>query len=124
MYLISSCLCTLYKLNLNYFVDVLNPYMVYLCFELFFVHNAIDLHISPSKGQLQKLSGLYQQRSQGFFELGLEERGGFIVNTLVNSAVGSCRFLDWTRICKRLRRPGIDSEDSIPPVYVAWRAGC
>jgi hypothetical protein len=26
------------------------------------------------------------------------------------------------RICKRLRRPGIDSEDSIPPAYVAWRA--
>jgi hypothetical protein len=25
-------------------------------------------------------------------------------------------------ICKRLRRPGIDSEDSIPPAYVAWRA--
>ncbi len=27
------------------------------------------------------------------------------------------------RICKRLRRPGIDSEDSIPPACVAWRAG-
>ena len=27
------------------------------------------------------------------------------------------------RICKRLTRPGIDSEDSIPPAYVAWRAG-
>jgi hypothetical protein len=27
------------------------------------------------------------------------------------------------RIYKRLRRPGIDSEDSIPPAYVAWRAG-
>ncbi len=27
------------------------------------------------------------------------------------------------RICKRLRRPGIDSEDSIPPAYGAWRAG-
>ncbi len=26
-------------------------------------------------------------------------------------------------ICKRLRRPGIDSEDSIPPAYVAWWAG-
>jgi hypothetical protein len=24
---------------------------------------------------------------------------------------------------KRLRRPGIDSEDSIPTAYVAWRAG-
>ncbi len=27
------------------------------------------------------------------------------------------------RICKRLRRPGIDSEDSFPPAYVAWRVG-
>jgi hypothetical protein len=27
------------------------------------------------------------------------------------------------RICKSLRRPGIDSENSIPPAYVAWRAG-
>ncbi len=26
-------------------------------------------------------------------------------------------------ICKRLRRPGINSEDSIPPAYVTWRAG-
>ncbi len=26
------------------------------------------------------------------------------------------------RICKRLRRPGIDSEDSIPYAYAAWRA--
>jgi hypothetical protein len=26
------------------------------------------------------------------------------------------------RICKRLWSPGIDSEDSIPPAYVAWRA--
>jgi hypothetical protein len=27
-----------------------------------------------------------------------------------------------SRICKRLRRPGIDSEESIPPACVAWRA--
>jgi hypothetical protein len=27
------------------------------------------------------------------------------------------------RICKRLRRPGIDSKESIPPAYVACRAG-
>ncbi len=26
------------------------------------------------------------------------------------------------RIYKRLRSPGIDSEESIPPAYVAWRA--
>jgi hypothetical protein len=26
-------------------------------------------------------------------------------------------------ICKSLRRPGIDSEDSIPPAYATWRAG-
>jgi hypothetical protein len=27
------------------------------------------------------------------------------------------------RICERLWSPGIDSEDSISPAYVAWRAG-
>jgi hypothetical protein len=27
------------------------------------------------------------------------------------------------RICKRLRSPGIDSSESIPPAYVACRAG-
>jgi hypothetical protein len=27
------------------------------------------------------------------------------------------------RICKRLRRPGIDSEESVPPSYEAWQAG-
>ncbi len=27
------------------------------------------------------------------------------------------------RICKRLRSPGIDSKESIPPGFVAWRAG-
>ncbi len=26
------------------------------------------------------------------------------------------------RICKRLRSPEIDSDESIPPAYVAWRA--
>ncbi len=29
----------------------------------------------------------------------------------------------WARICKRLCSPGINSEESIPPAYVAWRAG-
>ena len=28
-----------------------------------------------------------------------------------------------SRICKRLRSSGIDSKESIPPAYVAWRAG-
>ncbi len=27
------------------------------------------------------------------------------------------------RICKRFRSPGIDAEESIPTVYVAWRVG-
>ncbi len=27
------------------------------------------------------------------------------------------------RICKRLRSPGIDSNESIPPAYVSWWAG-
>jgi hypothetical protein len=29
----------------------------------------------------------------------------------------------WARICKCLWSPGIDSEESISPAYVAWRAG-
>jgi hypothetical protein len=29
----------------------------------------------------------------------------------------------WARIFKLLGSPGIDSKKSIPPAYVAWRAG-
>jgi hypothetical protein len=29
----------------------------------------------------------------------------------------------WPQICKRLRSLGIDSKESIPPAYVAWRDG-
>jgi hypothetical protein len=29
----------------------------------------------------------------------------------------------WARVCKRFRSPGIGSKESIPPAYVAWRAG-
>ncbi len=29
----------------------------------------------------------------------------------------------WARICKRWRRPGINSEESILPAYVAWQVG-
>jgi hypothetical protein len=29
----------------------------------------------------------------------------------------------WACICKRLRSPGIDSKESIPPAYLAWLAG-
>jgi hypothetical protein len=32
-------------------------------------------------------------------------------------------FLHRARICKRLRSPGIGSKESIPPAYVAFRAG-
>ncbi len=38
-------------------------------------------------------------------------------------ALTTTLFPNWDRICKRLMRPGIDSEDSIPPAYVVWRAG-
>ncbi len=31
-------------------------------------------------------------------------------------------FGDIARICKHLRSPGIDSKESVPPAYVAWRA--
>jgi hypothetical protein len=29
----------------------------------------------------------------------------------------------WARVCKRLRSPGIDSKEWIPPAYIAWRTG-
>ncbi len=32
-------------------------------------------------------------------------------------------FADRARTCKCLRRPGIDFKESIPPAYLAWRAG-
>jgi hypothetical protein len=44
----------------------------------------------------------------------------YIKNTFVRSYPGK---RTRARICKRLRRPGSDSEDSIPPAYVAWGAG-
>ncbi len=31
--------------------------------------------------------------------------------------------IPWAWICKRLRSPKIDCKESIPPAYVAWRAG-
>jgi hypothetical protein len=31
--------------------------------------------------------------------------------------------MDRARIIKFLRSPGIDSKESFPPAYVAWRAG-
>ncbi len=34
-----------------------------------------------------------------------------------------CSSIFWAHICKRLWSPGIDSEESIPPAYVAWWAG-
>jgi hypothetical protein len=39
---------------------------------------------------------------------------------VVSLSQSSC---DGARICKRLRNPGIESKESIPPAYVAWRAG-
>jgi hypothetical protein len=47
---------------------------------------------------------------------------------VVNMAVSSTELIptqgrSWARICKCLRRPGIDTKESIPPAYVAWQAG-
>jgi hypothetical protein len=39
------------------------------------------------------------------------------------ASISRIELLHRARICKRLWSPGIDSEESIPPVYVAWRAG-
>jgi hypothetical protein len=54
---------------------------------------------------------------------GYESSAGIFKNSMeARNRVG----IGWpyrARICKPLRRPGIDSEDWIPPAYVAWRAG-
>ncbi len=43
----------------------------------------------------------------------------------VHRSVSPRKVKDYTRarICKRLWRPEIDSDESIPAAYVAWRAG-
>ncbi len=40
-------------------------------------------------------------------------------NNVLSSLHKSSR--NWARICKHLRSPEIDSKESIPPTYVAWR---
>ncbi len=41
---------------------------------------------------------------------------------ITNQCLHSCAYTR-ARICKRLRSPGIYSKESIPPAYIAWRAG-
>jgi hypothetical protein len=48
-----------------------------------------------------------------------ENRDGFLSFMEPSTKRGSLLI----RIWNHLRSPGIDSEDSIPPAYVAWRAG-
>jgi hypothetical protein len=50
----------------------------------------------------------------------------FNANSFSRAALFSscCKFNNTrARIFKRLRSPGIDSKESIPPAYEAWRAG-
>jgi len=52
--------------------------------------------------------------------------GGVQVQDLSGISVLIHVVLAWVsepRICKRLRSPGIDPKESIPPAYVAWQAG-
>ncbi len=37
--------------------------------------------------------------------------------------IGLTNRLARARLCKRLWSPGIDTEETIPPAYVAWQAG-
>ncbi len=41
----------------------------------------------------------------------------------ISVGVGSSDCLYWAGIFKPLWSPGIDAKASIPPAYVAWRAG-
>ncbi len=49
----------------------------------------------------------------------------YTVKNYLSSACSECTpiYSSRARICKRLRSPGIDSEESIPLAYVAWRTG-
>jgi hypothetical protein len=46
-----------------------------------------------------------------------------VVSLCKYKVVGTARFLDGARIFKLLRRPRFDSNESIPPAFVARRAG-
>ncbi len=45
------------------------------------------------------------------------------MKTMFTVDLSKCSTVIWDGIVKRLRSPGIDSKESIPPAYVAWRAG-
>ncbi len=53
------------------------------------------------------------------YERGGEARGDWETRKKTG---GKGKF-NWARICKRLRSPESDSKKSLPPAYVAWRAG-
>ncbi len=58
------------------------------------------------KGANWKHKSNWGQRHRRYFPLLLKCKSSF----------------NWARICKRLRSPGIDFKESVPPAYVAWRA--
>jgi hypothetical protein len=51
------------------------------------------------------------------------ERAGSYRNYPMTFNSDTQGYLLRTRSRKRFRSPGIDSKESIPPTYVAWRAG-
>jgi hypothetical protein len=57
--------------------------------------------------------------------IGLSEKERLAVYATIATVLhtGNITFEVRARILKRLWSPGIDSKASIPPAYVAWRAG-
>ncbi len=61
-----------------------------------------------------------------YFSIGIDKsrKGwGWANETKKSTTQGNSITDFWARVCKRLRRPGIDPKESIFPAYVAWRAG-
>jgi hypothetical protein len=73
-------------------------------------------------GTAQRETGIFQGRAWNREGTGQEWGARFIRETGDGKIKGD-RPGNRARICKRLLSSGIDSEESISPAFVAWRAG-
>jgi hypothetical protein len=82
----------------------------------------VDSYVGSSyrPGSPCSLASRYDNPNQ---ELTLSPKSGSMNSATGHSGRSKCLPLFRARICKRLRSPGIDSEESISSTYVAWRAG-
>ncbi len=90
------------------------------CFCLFFKSKILSAWERIGCHLRQQLPGFLQQQ-QKQQKNPFNRIGHFLRRTDVNKKCEGERAR--ARICKRLWSPGINFEESIPPAYVAWRAG-